>query len=82
MPEMTKEELLDAIHGMSVGYSGAAERMIQNPSFWVTEEPRSTCEAEAMAACYREFSDALLALAEEVNREYEEDEDDVDCPEA
>jgi len=75
---MTKEELLDTLKSMAVGYEGAAAKIERDPKPWVTEQPRDRCEAFAMADSYREFSHALIALAEEAEKEAEGEDDDAD----
>jgi hypothetical protein len=65
---MTKEELLDTILSMSVGYEGAASKIESRPSDWVTNTPKELCEAFTMADAFREFSKGLVALAEEVRK--------------
>ena len=66
---MTKEELLDTLRSMAVGYEGAAAKIERDPKPWVTERSRECCEAFAMSDSYREFSHALIALAEEAEKE-------------
>lgn len=66
---MTKEEILDTMRSMALGYESAAAKIEDNPASWITERSRECCEAFAMADSFREFSKALTALAEEALKE-------------